>query len=326
MSQAFDSPWFSLLFGTPFLRVQTILQTQDLIPTLKFNPVKGALDCFRRIKKQEGVRFFWRSGIPYFLHSSARYFFDAATSPFALFEVEIEEEEIKNKSTSLDATDNNGVVSAENGIPKEATQETESIQDPNKIKSNVTKKFIVEGVDEENILAYSGLPLSSFILVWNLLIHPIEVLRVRLATDFLGKDGRQYKGMFNAGKKLINSDGIRALYKGFVPLTSLMLIQQNLFYFILSRQQEYHISAALGIAVETLLYPLILVSSRMMMWPDNPLGKYRNMRECFQGTYKEFGIKGFYKGFQVTLFLNAVAILLDLTPEIDLIIDENEKL
>ena len=45
---------------TPFIRVQTLLQTQRVMPELQHNPFTGVYNAFARISTEEGYAGFWR--------------------------------------------------------------------------------------------------------------------------------------------------------------------------------------------------------------------------------------------------------------------------
>jgi len=335
MAETICGPWLAYLLGTPFFRIQAILQTQDLIPGLKFNPTKGVFDGFKRIAKEEGVRSFYRSGLPYVIYAFARNFFEAACLPNSEQYLEIEEVEISSlddtpiKSDSAQENNNNtnkfGLGDEQekstNIFTPKGFDELEKEEEMKKLKiqrenaenmetitTTTITKFTNDDEEEENPLSYPGLPLSIFILAWNTLIHPLEVLRVRVATDFGDKTKRRYRGMFNAAGSLVKNGGIRSLYKGYLPLTTFALVQHNMFGLIADKGQKTPFDIGVWFLSDIILYPLMVVGRRMMMTPDNPVGRYNTMMECFRGTYQQFGMKGFYKGFQITMLYYGVAL------------------
>jgi len=304
MSGSIEGHLLSILAGVPFLRVQTILQTQDMIPTLKFNPAKGAIDCVKRIKREEGLRFLWRSGVPTALLLYGRTAFSLFSALFyyslKIGPLEEEIEELKEKET-----------------PEKTEQFSEEAKQDLDAKEN--NEIIIKTETLEVPLSH----LSIMLFVQNLFFHPLEVLKVRMASDFTGKDGRRYKGMFDAGRKLVKSEGIKSLYRGFIPRLLHTIIYTDVFNVILGSSSDEN--PLFSLLRETILFPFVVISSRMMMWPDNPLGKYRNIRECIKGTYKDLGFKGFYKGFQVALLFQGLIILSGLIPDIDEDEDEDES-
>lgn len=315
MAETICGPWLAFFLGTPFFRIQSILQTQDMIPNLKFKPTKGVFDTIRRIAKDEGARSFYRSGLPYLIYAFARNFFEAACVPYTEhYRIEFEEEIVDPDSS--ETPDFNG----ENkfGLGEEQKPSSTSNMFSPQGFNELEKKFKQENVDnieitefiddgEPNPLAFPGLLLSIFIVAWNVLIHPLEVLRVRTATDFGDSTKRKYTSMFSAGKQLVQSGGIRALYRGYLPLTTFALVQHNMFGMFADKKQRTPFDIGVWFLSDVVLYPLMTVGRRMMMLPDNPVGRYPTMMDCVRGTYQQFGGRGFYKGFQITMMYYGVA-------------------
>ncbi|RZJ97850.1 MAG: hypothetical protein EOO46_25280, partial [Flavobacterium sp.] len=308
MAETICGPWLAWALGTPFFRIQAILQTQDMIPNLKFKPTKGFFDTLKRIPKEEGARSFYRGGLPYLIYASARNFYEEVCRPFSEnYEFEIEEEIVPFES--IDGVDlkeekkfglgeEQGSSSRDMFSPQgfgelEKQEQMERLQKEKAVK---IEEIVSELIDESepNPIAFPGLPLSIFIVAFNALIHPLEVLRVRVATDFGDITKRKYTGMLNAGKNLVKSGGIRALYRGYLPLTSFALIQQNIFGIVASKQQTTPFDIGVWFLSDLVLYPMMVVGRRMMMLPDNPVGRYPTMMECIRETYQQFGGRGFY--------------------------------
>jgi len=277
---------FSLLGAfvvAPMLRIQTILQTQDLIPSLRGGRnMKGVVDCFQRIRKEEGMRFLWRGTLPLMcvklLHG--------------VFEF-VRVADYREITTEID----------EGG-------QTDNI-DGAKNQSDETKKTVVTEIEifnqtdpTENPLAGPGVPLSVFVLLSGLFIHPFEVLRTRLSADYGVKPVRQYSGVLNAASSLVKAGGLKSLYKGYLPLITYTIIEENT-----NNWTNQEINEDLPIKQFTrdlLLFPLIVISNRLMMQTGNPFAKFKGLGDCIQSTYKEFGIKGFFRGFQINFTLYAL--------------------
>jgi len=262
----------------PILRIQTILQTQDLIPSLRGGRnMKGAIDCFQRIRKEEGARYLWRGTVPLLciklLHG--------------LFEF-MRVADYKETITEIDESTEKAGENAEHKKTVVTEIELFNQTDPN-----------------ENPLAGPGVPLSVFVLFAGLFIHPFEVLRTRLAADYGAKPVRQYTGVFNAANSLVKAGGIKALYRGYIPLITFSIIEENTNNFT---SAEYNEDLPIKqFTRDLLLFPLIVVSNRLIMQTGNPFGKYKGVVDCVQSTYKEFGIRGFYRGFQINFALYALS-------------------
>lgn len=295
-------PWATLLLDTPFLRAQTILQTQDINPSLRFKPMKGLLNCFNRINMEEGFRYFWRSGSLCFIKAALHRVFEGACSLYSAMDTEvvIETHRIEFR-------------------PSEEGQDTEGSDEPMEkrplipedkvISHEVIKQRIGPESGEENPFAFAGLPLSGFIIGWNLLFHPLEVLRVRYACDYGGKTSR-YTGVIDTARHLGKSEGIKAFYRGYIPMTFSFLLQRNLFMLVNRDEKMRDYTFVTWLGLDFLMYPLTVVGHRLMMQADNPLVRYEGMRDCAARLYKDSGLFGFYRGYQVNLVLYSIPIIL----------------
>jgi len=299
------SPLYAFLSaagGAPILRIQTILQTQDVIMPLKHGKqMKGAIDCFNRIRKEEGFRYLWRGTVPLIAINLLR----QVSTIFRYFSSE------KTVTTTITTTE-----------PEQNNQTGEN--NPNEESSkgfNFSYEVKQEGSifsetdPNKNILAGPGLPLAAFILACGLVIHPFEVIRTRLSADFGPRVTKSYTGVFNAGKSLVKAGGIASLYRGYLPLITVSLLQENVFkYYINPHDKKNPVNIAMRFAAEMVAYPLVVIANRTMMVTGNPLCRYKGLTDCVQRTYKDLGMKGFYQGFQITMFLyglEAVALGLE---------------
>lgn len=148
--------------------------------------------------------------------------------------------------------------------------------------------------------------------------NPIWVVKTRLclqydavATSGVGGDGKKtYKGMLDAFYKIGRYEGMRGLYKGFVPGlwgVSHGAIQFMAYEELKSRYNrykeqpidsklaaaEYIFFAALSkliAAVST--YPYQVVRARL----QDQNSHHNRALECIRDTYRNEGVKGFYKG------------------------------
>jgi len=293
----------TLVYG-PLYRIKTILQTQDMIPAIKSSarPIKGAIHCIKRIYKEEGARSFWRGSIPLFFTILYDEIFQIAQNE-TLDEIELEVEQKK--------------VPRDQAFSNIDTNETKTIEFASESKNNeeevevLTVKKINE-THEDNVLTYPGTGLSVFLVLWRILIHPVEVLRVRMSSDFGTKVSRQYTGLFHALKSLYKAEGIKAMYRGYLPLTLYVILEKNSLVYMERREPDRSLNVLNLIFAEAVIYPLSVVSSRMMMITGNPFVKYQGLMHCVKATYNEFGIRGFYKGFQISLFFYAVMVALNI--------------
>ena len=271
------------VFLAPISRIQILLQTQDVIPTLKHGKsMNGVLDCFSRIKNEEGFRALWRGAAP-------------------LIFIEI----IKNVAQTI-----------QSGRYKEIYSELTEQRKPNPNNPNnrdlvsveYKKTVTVKQLDpSENPLAAPGIPLVAFNLASAMIVYPFMVLRTRIGADYGRRSQRQYPNMFQATKNLVNAGGIQALYKGFTPFLVFTLLNDIVYKHYVASQGNVNTSFLLHFVNDLALFPLIVLSNRLMMQTGNPSIKYKGLVECCQKTFKEFGVKGFYQGFQINAFIFGVA-------------------
>lgn len=148
---------------------------------------------------------------------------------------------------------------------------------------------------------------SVAIAAWNLITHPIEVLRVRMSCDNLGVPEKLY-GINKTISNLVKKEGMRVFYRGYGPTTAYYVIQQDL---IIPKDEDRQLKPGTivnRIARDLILYPLLVVSHRMIVSGQNSNNGYPDLRTCIRDTYKKFGINGFYRGFWVNLFLHSFVL------------------
>lgn len=120
----------------PLFRAQTVLQTQDLIPSIqKDQQMRGIFSTLKEIAAKESIFFLFRSGIPLTMFSLSNHL-----------------------------------------LRWKLVKETDEITRPN-------FKYLAARPDVVT---------SAAIIVWNLITHPIEVLRVRMSCDNFGFPEKHY--------------------------------------------------------------------------------------------------------------------------------------
>ncbi|RXG70525.1 putative mitochondrial carrier C27B12.09c [Armadillidium vulgare] len=137
--------------------------------------------------------------------------------------------------------------------------------------------------------------------------NPIWVVKTRLCLQFesgvsqVQSDPHRYKGMVDAFVKTYRYEGVRGLYKGFVPgvfgvshgALQFMAYEELKAQYNRSQLFEYLTFAALSklfAAVTT--YPYQVLRARM----QDQHSHYVNLRHCVKETFRYEGITGFYKG------------------------------
>jgi len=153
----------------------------------------------------------------------------------------------------------------------------------------------------------------------SVLSGPIEHVRIRLQTQPHGAS-RLYNGPLDCIKKLSAHDGVlRGLYRGQVVtlyreaqaygvwfLTFEYLMNLDMKRNNLSRSDVPSSKVAFygGLAGEALWiasYPFDVVKSKMQSDGFGQDQKYKTMRDCFSQTWRQEGMRGFWKGIGPTL-------------------------
>jgi len=158
-------------------------------------------------------------------------------------------------------------------------------------------------------------------VVSTLLLHPLDLLKVRFAVDD-GSQGRtKYTSIRSAMSTIVNTEGVRGLYRGVTPNVvtagsswgSYFLFYQT----IKTRLQDgdtlrqlatgEHLLAASVAGLMTLIFtnPITVVKTRICLQHKqalDPSRHYSGMVDAFVKISKYEGVSGLYKGFTPGLF------------------------
>jgi len=147
-----------------------------------------------------------------------------------------------------------------------------------------------------------------------LFVYPLDFARTRLAADFGKGNSREFFGLTDCLKKIIKSDGVIGLYRGFV-ISVIGIIVYRAFYFGLFdtangmglKDQniliKYMVAQVVTNSSGVLSYPLDTVRRRMMMNSGRGTMLYTGTWDCFAKIYKsEGGMKPFFKGALSNVF------------------------
>jgi len=159
--------------------------------------------------------------------------------------------------------------------------------------------------------------------------YPLEFTYTRLAADSGGGHGgahgaaaaggqRQYTGIVDCITKTIKSDGIRGIYRGYMPSVAGIIVYRAGYFGLYDFSKLYVMPAlgmtgkdshsltnlfkkfllALGIDIFSAYcaYPLDTVRRSMMMQSGRKEKLYTNSFQCFSHIWKEGGIRLIYKG------------------------------
>lgn len=147
-----------------------------------------------------------------------------------------------------------------------------------------------------------------------LFTNPLWVTKTRLCLQFDIND-RQYRGFTDALRKIYATEGIRGLYRGFLP--GLLGVSHGAVQFMVYEElkssycqfkgtpitskldsMEYVTFAALSkIVAASITYPYQVVRARL----QDQHRFYRGVRDCVKQTWTYEGWRGFYKGLGANL-------------------------
>lgn len=151
-----------------------------------------------------------------------------------------------------------------------------------------------------------------------LILHPIDAVRTRLATDNKVKDGhRKFNGTIDCLQKCYKYEGgIRGIYPGLM-VSIVGIFQYRALYFggydtfkgrFMTEKnnffQKWFAAQIITIIAGFCCYPLDTVKRRIIVQSGEKHKLYRNSFHCFSLMYKEEGIRGYFKGFSANLIRN----------------------
>ncbi|CRL06506.1 CLUMA_CG019481, isoform A [Clunio marinus] len=146
--------------------------------------------------------------------------------------------------------------------------------------------------------------------------HPFDTIKVRLQTN------DKYKGMLDCGKKTIQKEGVRGLYKGMsAPIAGVAPIFAISFFGFgvgkkllqqdnqpLSNTRLFLAGAFSGIFTTSVMAPGERIKCLLQVQQGSGgEQKYKGMIDCARQLYKEGGIRSVYKGSLATLLRDVPA-------------------
>lgn len=141
-------------------------------------------------------------------------------------------------------------------------------------------------------------------------IYPMEVMKTRLAVAKTG----QYSGLFDCAKKIIKHEGVKAMYKGYVPnllgIIPYAGIDLAVYELLKMHWLDNFAQGTVNPGVLVLLgcgalssscgqlasYPLALVRTRMQAQAMTEDASQRDMIGLFRRIISKEGLKGLYRG------------------------------
>ena len=144
-----------------------------------------------------------------------------------------------------------------------------------------------------------------------LFVYPLDFTRTRLAADVGKGDGkREFTGMVDCLSKIMKSDGIYGLYRGFgISVVGIIFYRAAYFgmfdtgkvmLFADSKKTNFFVmwgfAQAVTVSAGIASYPLDTVRRRLMMQSGRSDVLYKNTWDCFVKIAKNEGPSAFFKG------------------------------
>lgn len=173
-----------------------------------------------------------------------------------------------------------------------------------------------------------------------MLVYPLDFARTRLATDMKTTNSeRQFNGLMDCLQKIVKSDGVNGLYRGFV-ISAVGIFFYRAAYFGLYDSSKEFTGKDANLAVKFIVAQIVVTLSGLISYPLDTVrrrlmkqsGKkgaevnYTGTIDAFNKILAKEGPRGFFKG----AFTNAIrgvgaSLVLVLYDEIKKIFDPNAK-
>lgn len=148
-----------------------------------------------------------------------------------------------------------------------------------------------------------------------LFVYPLDYARTRLANDvkWSKESPRQFKGLTDVCRKTVASDGVRGLYRGFMPYLYGTTTYRGLYFgayeslkpLVLSGEMRENFLAMFTLAylttmVGVLAYPFDTIRRRMMMTSGEPV-KYKSTLGAARQIVATNGAKSLFAGCGINI-------------------------
>lgn len=156
------------------------------------------------------------------------------------------------------------------------------------------------GKDNFTNLLVSGISAG---LTQTAITYPLDVMRTRMTID--NQMTKNYNGYIKCCKNIIKNEGIGGLYKGLVVnFTTYPLYVGLQFSIYETCKEDFGIfsGAIAGVVAQTLMFPGDTVKMQMQInGLDNTDKKVSGLIDCIKFIYRNYGIRGFFKGLGVNI-------------------------
>ncbi|THH27467.1 hypothetical protein EUX98_g6715 [Antrodiella citrinella] len=150
-------------------------------------------------------------------------------------------------------------------------------------------------------------------------VYSLDYARTRLSADnkSVGKGGqRQFSGLFDVYKQTLKSDGVKGLYRGFVPSVLGIIVYRGLYFggydsirdtFLIGPLQgNFLASFAVGWGAAWFAYPLDTIRRRMMMTSGEKV-QYKSFIDAGKQIALKEGYKALFAGAGANIFRGVAA-------------------
>ncbi|CAD6196104.1 unnamed protein product [Caenorhabditis auriculariae] len=141
-------------------------------------------------------------------------------------------------------------------------------------------------------------------------VYPLDFARTRLATDIGNGENREFKGLGDCLVKIVKSDGVVGLYRGFLISVQGIFIYRAAYFGLFDtgktmfmkdgKQLNFFAAWALAQAVTVtsglFSYPWDTIRRRMMMQSGRKDILYKNSLDCAKKIVRDEGLSAMYKG------------------------------
>jgi len=157
----------------------------------------------------------------------------------------------------------------------------------------------------------------------SLLLHPLDLIKVRFQVDEGPANGPaarpKYRGVYDALRTIVRSDGWKGLYRGVTPNVTGAGLSWGLYFFFYNSTKTYMqdgdskknlgagvhmlMASSAGLATLSLTNPIWVSKTRMCLQYGSPANvQLMGMWETLGNVYKFEGMRGLYKGYLPGIF------------------------
>ncbi|SCU91331.1 LAMI_0E05468g1_1 [Lachancea mirantina] len=182
--------------------------------------------------------------------------------------------------------------------------------------SNGTLPFIGRTFEDTEVTALSG-AMAGFLA--GITVCPLDVAKTRLQAQGRSTgSSNYYNGIVGTLKTILRDEGVRGLYKGFVPIVLGYFPTWMIYFSVYERSKTFYyhefpnsdfaahsLSAFSAGAVSTMLTnPIWVVKTRLMLQThvNENSTTYRGTIDAFKKIYRTEGVRALYSGLLPSLF------------------------